>query len=186
MNPIEDRITQIAVIKTGGIREDFSTLVNPEKEISEFITNLTGISNDNVKDAPKEKEALEKLINFFEDDYVIVAQNAPFDLGFLYYAFLRNGLNPIIPNFYCTRTMSAILFPNLSHKLVDITNLFDIKLEKEHNAIYDTEATEKLFNKLINIGSLYKIDFMNKLVEHPDRPMFYKPENATIIKSKSK
>lgn len=183
LDPITERLTQIAAIKGD---EKFVTYVNPEREIPEFITELTGISNETVKDAPNEKEALTMLLNFLGEDYIIIAQNAPFDLGFIYHALLRNDMIPIVPDFYCTRAMSAVLFPNLSHRLVDMTKLFDIEIKQEHDAFYDAEATQKLFDKLIDIAELHKINFVNKLVEHPDRPMSYKPENAIIIKFKSK
>ncbi|MNN11068.1 DNA polymerase III PolC-type [compost metagenome] len=182
--PTENRITQIAAIKEGGQPETFVTYVNPGVEIPENIVELIGITNEMVENAPSEKEALQQLIDFMGDDYIIIAQNAPFDLGFLYHALLRNGLKLIVPNFYCTRAMSAILFPNLSHKLVDITQLFDLGVERPHDAFYDADSTRLLFHKLFNISILMGIDFKNKLIEHPDRPMLYVPENAKIIKQK--
>lgn len=196
LNQIEERITQIAAIKVKETYdmssnvltqeiEKFETLVNPEKEISEFITNLTGISNEMVKNSPSESEAIKQLIDFI-DDSIIIAQNAPFDLGFLYYATIRAGLEPKVYNFYCTRAMTAILFPNLSHSLVDIVNLFDIDLEQAHNAMSDAQATFELFNKTKKVYDQMGIYMINKLVVHPDRPMQFVPSNAKIVKNKNK
>lgn len=188
-----ERITQIAAIKieiegtdflpaTKMIKmSQFETLVNPEKEISAFITGLTGIDNEKVKDAPKEKEAIQSLINFMGDDAIIIAQNAPFDLGFLHHATLRADQQPKVYNFYCTRAMAAILFPGISHKLVDLVKLFDIPLEEAHNAIYDAQATLNLFLKLNTIASKFEVNFLNKLVNHPDRKMNFEPQNKIII-----
>lgn len=188
-----ERITQIAAIKFE-LEENkflpkskiinvsqFETLVNPEKEIPEFITNLTGIDNEKVKDAPKENEAIKQLIEFMGEDTIIVAQNAPFDLGFLHHATLRAGIVPIVYDFFCTRAMAAILFPGISHKLVDMVKLFDIPLEEAHNAIFDAKATINLFLKLNVISDNFGIDFMNKLVHHPDRKMNFEPLNKIII-----
>jgi DNA polymerase-3 subunit alpha (Gram-positive type) len=196
LDQVEERITQIAAIKvevtynmntnvTTQNIEKFETLVNPGKEISEFITNLTGITNEMVKDAPTESEAILQLINFIGGS-TIVAQNSPFDLGFLHHATLRANIEPKVYNFFCTRAMTAILFPNISHSLVDIVHLFDIELENAHNAMSDAQATFDLFNKVHAIYAKMGIYMMNKLVVHPDRPMQFTPPNAIIIKNKNK
>jgi len=187
LSPIDEKLTQAAIIKIS-LKEDqtldkveyFDTLINPEKEISAKITELTGISNETVKDAPTEKEAIKDIIDFISDA-IIIAQNAPFDLGFLRHATIRAGIEPKVYDFICTRTKSAILFTVISHKLVDMTRLFDIKLEEAHNAIYDAKATMYLFLKLASIASIFGIDFLNKLVYHPDRKNVFEPENKIII-----
>ncbi|MNY26263.1 DNA polymerase III PolC-type [compost metagenome] len=191
LNPIEERITQIAAIKVTNSFfkrkkvEKFETLVNPGKEISEFISNMTGITDEMVKDKPSESEAIVQLINFIGDS-TIVAQNAPFDLGFLYHAALRAKLVPKAYNFFCTRAMTAIIFPNISHSLVDIVDLFDITLKKAHDALSDAEATFELFEKTSLIYSNMKINMKNKLVFHPDKVSIYTPENSILIKPKTK
>lgn len=197
LKPEEERITQIAAIKMV-IEGDkflpnsqvlemrrFETLVNPEKEISKFITDLTGIDNEKVKDAPKEHEAIKQFLEFAGENPIVIAQNAPFDLGFLHHATLRAGLEPKVYDFYCTRTMAAILFPNISHRLVDMVKLFDIELKEAHNAIHDVNATIQLFSKLTVIANLMGLNFKNKLVHHEDREMLFIPENKIIISLKS-
>jgi DNA polymerase III epsilon subunit family exonuclease len=193
-----ERLTQIAAIKIT-IEEDFLTAtstikdiskfvtyVNPEKEISAKITEITGITNETVKDAPTEKEAVAALVEYIDDSVnpIIVAQNAPFDLSFLYFATLRAGLEPKVYDFYCTRAMAAVLFPGLSHKLSDMVLLFDIKLEQAHDALHDASATLNYFTRLSHIAAVMVLNFQNKLVHHPDRPMNFKPENAIIIPQK--
>lgn len=191
LNPIEERITQIAAIKVTNRFfnkqkiEKFETLVNPGKEIPEFISDMTGITNDMVKNMPDEASAINKLIDFIGDS-IIVAQNAPFDLGFLYHATLRANKNPKLYDFFCTRAMSAIVFPNISHSLVDIVHLFDIELKKAHDAMSDAQATFELFEKTLSIYKKMGINMKNKLVFHPDRVAFYTPENSILIKPKSK
>lgn len=198
LKPDLERLIQIAAIKieiNGGTflptsenlsTTIFETLVNPEREISEFIADLTGITNDKVKDAPIESEAIKKLIEFLGDDSIIVAQNAPFDIGFLHHATLRAGLVPKVYNFYCTRTMSAILFPGISHTLGNMCKLFDIDLINAHDAMTDSTATATLFSKLNPIANSFDINFLNKLVHHPDRQTTFEPENKIIISLQKK
>lgn len=192
LNPQQDRITQIAAIKIKNINfpflhfeltEKFETLVNPKRYISEFITNLTGITNEMVKDKPSESEAIMDLIDFIGDS-TIVAQNATFDLGFLHYAAVRAGMKPKSYNFYCTRAMTSILFPNISHKLGDIVDLFDIELENAHNAMSDATATQQLFEKTNSIYTNMGINMKNKIVHHQDRELLFTPNNAIFINPK--
>ena len=79
-----DRITEIAAIKfEGGEAVDkFVTLVNPERPIDPFITDITGISNAMVSDAPIERNIVDDIINFLED-FPLVAHNISFDISFL-------------------------------------------------------------------------------------------------------
>lgn len=187
LDPQNEKIIQIAAIKIQDNKEEvFVTYVNPEKGISSFIEGLTGINDKMVLNAPKEHEALEMLSNFIPKNSIIIAQNAPFDLSFMHHGVLRAGWDPIPIDFYCTRTMAAVLFPNLSHKLVDIIDLFDIKLDNAHDALNDATATKELFFKLKHIADLHNINFINKLVEHPDRPLNFDPVNSIKIVSKKK
>lgn len=84
LDPDFDRVIEVAAIvfKNGKPKKTFSTLVNPEKNISPFITNITGISNAMVNTAPKESEIINELMKTI-GDHPIVAHNIKFDLNFL-------------------------------------------------------------------------------------------------------
>ncbi|MBT3664953.1 3'-5' exonuclease, partial [bacterium] len=71
-----DRVIEVAAIvfKDGKPKKTFSTLVNPEKNISPFITNITGISNSMVNTAPKESEIINELMKTI-GNHPIVAHN---------------------------------------------------------------------------------------------------------------
>lgn len=85
-------IIQIGAIKYNSYKpiESFSSYVNPNKKITPKITSITGITNNDVKDAPSIDKIIPHLLNFI-DDYTIVAHNAPFDMSFLYYTLFKYG-----------------------------------------------------------------------------------------------
>ncbi len=144
LNPRFCGITEIGAVrlKGGEIADTFSTFVNPEQPISRQITDLTGITDEMVKDAPKMGEAL-RMFKDFAGDTPLAAHNAPFDMSFIQKHGEDNGIrfdNPV------TDTVALLkrVFPN--HKSYGLGSLaadFDIKL-RHHRALDDAECTAKL------------------------------------------
>ncbi|MFD2245048.1 exonuclease domain-containing protein [Pontibacter ruber] len=151
--PAQDKITEIAIFIHDGqqIVDKYSTLINPQRPIPYFITQLTGISDEMVKDAPKFYEVAKEIVEFTEGK-VFVAHNVRFDYSFikkefadLGYMFQRKTL--------CTVRLSRSLIPGLpSYSLGKLCKSIDIDLQMRHRAIGDAEATAKLFDKLIKIN----------------------------------
>lgn len=152
--PSIHKITEIAVVLHNGeeIIEEYSTLINPEVYIPYQITQLTGISNDMVKDAPKFYEVAKKIIELTEDA-VFVAHNVSFDYNFvraayrdLGYAYNRKTL--------CTVRMSRVVFPGFaSYSLGKLCQSLDIRIENRHRALGDAKATAILFDRIIKSNS---------------------------------
>ncbi len=142
------RITEIGAyrISKGKIVGEFQTLLNPEIPIPEFITKLTGISDDMVKDAPKFSEIADEFLKFI-GDAVIVAHNAPFDVGFLNYEISRVYEGYRLGNAHlCTVQLSRKLVPNIeNHKLHTVAEHFAIEIENRHRASDDAHATARIF-----------------------------------------
>ena len=167
-----DMITEIGAIKieNGIIIDEYNQLINPEMSIPEKITEITGITNDMVKDKPTIKEILPDFKVFIEDS-VLVAHNASFDTGFLREQFFRNGDvldNPILDTLELTRA----LFPNLkSHKLNIVAKHLNVSLINHHRAVDDAKATAEIFLKCMAILEENKIsnfEQINSLIVKKD------------------
>jgi DNA polymerase-3 subunit epsilon len=135
----QHRITEIGAVKmiNGEIVDTWSTLINPQKNIYPFITKLTGISNDMVKDAPLFSEVADNLC-------VFVAHNVNFDYGFFKQEFQRMERNFKMPKLCTVREMRKY-FPGLkSYSLGNLCENFDIPLQSHHRALCDAEAAAEL------------------------------------------
>lgn len=146
LDPSFDEIIEIAAIRfsNGEKVSEFATLVKPENKIDEYITQLTGITNEMVKNAPKIEKVLPELINFIGDS-VIIAHNANFDINFLYDNCMF-CLNAPFPNdFIDTMRISRRLFKDIRHRLVDLANEFKISVDLQHRATADCEITQKVY-----------------------------------------
>jgi len=143
------KITEIAAQKfnsRGELLGEFQTLINPQERIPSFITRLTGIDNDLVKDSPIIEQVLPELLAFLEDS-IIVAHNASFDYGFLAYNAEKLGFN-FNNKKLCTRKLANRILPDLPRKkLGSICEYFNIVNEQAHRAMGDVRATAKIFDK---------------------------------------
>ena len=134
-----DKITEIAAAKysNGKLVNSFQTLVNPQVEIPRFITKLTGIDNELVKNAPTIDQALPKFIDFLGDD-VFVAHNATFDFGFLEHNLKIHHNKCIHNHTLCTRKLANRLLPELPRKrLQDLCERFEVTNSQAHRALGD-------------------------------------------------
>lgn len=141
-----DAITEIGAVKInkGKVVDQFSAFVDPMRHIPEKITELTGITDEMVAGAPKEKEAVSAFLDFCAGAPV-VAHNAKFDTGFIKKAAARNGLvfdNTII----CTLILSQVLLPELKkHKLNIIADYLNIENPSHHRAVNDAQVTGEIW-----------------------------------------
>lgn len=147
-----DKITEIGAVKIENFKivDRFSELINPEKDISYKIQELTGITNDLVRDKPTIEEILPKFMEFVGDS-VLVAHNAEFDTGFISQKCREQGLeynNKSID----TLMLARILLPNLKrHRLNVVAKALGIPLLNHHRAVDDAEATAHIFNKFLDM-----------------------------------
>ena len=131
-------------IKCGEIIEEFNMFVDPECEISEEITNLTSITNEDVKGAPKEKEALEAFFEF-AGDRLLIAHNANFDVGFIRVAAERCEI-PFTNSYLDTVGLSKYVNPELTkHKLNIIAEHYNLAEFHHHRACDDARTLAYIF-----------------------------------------
>jgi DNA polymerase-3 subunit epsilon len=148
-----EKITEIAIYQHDGekITGKFISLINPERNIPYFITNLTGITNELVADAPKFYEIAKKIIEYTEDR-IFVAHSARFDYSFIREEFKSLGYN-FKRNILDTVTLGRKLLPgHRSYSLGNICRDLNIQINGRHRAGGDAFATVKLFEILIEKG----------------------------------
>uniref|UniRef100_UPI0032170254 3'-5' exonuclease n=1 Tax=uncultured Draconibacterium sp. TaxID=1573823 RepID=UPI0032170254 len=149
------KITEIALYQHNGqeVTNSFSTLINPEMDIPYFITELTGINNEMVKNAPKFYEVAKTIVELSEGR-TFVAHNASFD-----YKFIKEEFNKLGYNYHrktmCTVKLSRKLLPgHQSYSLGKLCSDLEIKINGRHRAAGDALATVKLFEILLKKNEL--------------------------------
>lgn len=163
-----DKIIEIGAvkIKNGAIIDTFSEFVNPRRPIPYKITELTGINDQMVKEAKSIGDVLPRFIDFI-DQCVIVAHNAPFDVGFIrkncrdINLELKNTIVDTVP-------LCRFLYPELkSVKLNLVAKYLGISLESHHRAVDDAKATADIllecFKKIKEELELYNLHDLNKV-----------------------
>lgn len=142
------RITEIGAyrVKNGAIVDEFQTLVNPETAIPPFISQLTGITDRMVGNAPKFREIAHDFLDFIGDS-VLVAHNAPFDLRFLNHEIGRMYEDYRVANAHlCTVQLSRKLLPHIeNHRLNTVAAYYSVSLVNHHRAAADARATAHIF-----------------------------------------
>ena len=152
LSPQKDRITEIGAVRLrdGQVAERFDTFVNPKMPIPPKITELTGIRDDMVKDAPEEGEALEAFFRFCgSEDAVLVAHNASFDTGFLRAALKRCGKD-FSHVFIDTVPMCRALLKDIKNcKLDTVASYLKLTPFQHHRAEDDAAVLGEIFLNLL-------------------------------------
>jgi DNA polymerase-3 subunit epsilon len=146
-----EKITEIAIFLHDGnaITGEFTSLVNPERNIPYFITSLTGITNEMVEDAPRFYEIAKTIVELTEGR-TFVAHNARFDYSFIREEFKSLGFN-FRRNIIDTVALSRKLLPgHSSYSLGNICRDLNIEINGRHRAAGDALATVKLFELLLS------------------------------------
>ncbi len=144
-------ITEIAIYIHDGekVVDEYQTLVNPKQEIPTFIQSLTGISNEDVKDAPTFEEVAPIIFDYL-DGKIFVAHNVNFDYSFINHQLKREGFTLNCKKL-CTVRLGRKILPGLpSYSLGKLCRSLNIKIENRHRAAGDALATTILFKMLID------------------------------------
>lgn len=164
-NPETEKIIEIGMVKIENrrISEERSFLINPQKEIPEFVQKLTGIKKVDVEHSPKIEEVIDEIIQFIGDS-ILVAHNTSFDIPFLN-GVLKKLQRPTMDNkVICTNIMTKYMIPDImSSNLTYMSQIFNIPHSQAHRAIEDARATGNLLLKYLDIFESKNIKKVNQL-----------------------
>ncbi len=160
-----DRIIEIGMVNIDHLeitdKKDF--LINPDRNIPEFIQKLTSIKQEDVVDSPRINDVIDEIIEFI-GDRVLVAHNASFDVPFLNAVLKRLNREQLPNKSICTNLMTKYLIPSLmSSNLNYMSQIFNISHTNAHRALDDADATAKLLLKYLKIFSDKGISKINHL-----------------------
>ncbi len=183
-----DEIIEFGAIKiSGGIEVDrFQTFIKPTKPLSSFTTELTGIREFDVRNAPTLREIMPRILKFIGDS-IIVAHNAVFDFGFLNACVVKLGgkalTNPVID----TLPLARVVFPNLkAYSLGSVCRACNTDYDEEaaHRADYDAKVLSDAYLSMLGIiTEKYNIKSHIQLNELQSET-YYKharPKHATLL-----
>jgi DNA polymerase-3 subunit epsilon len=147
------RVTEVAAVRLDGDGRplaEFGTLVNPRRSIPPFISALTSITYEMVKDAPLFEDIAARLRDFVAGA-VFVAHNASFDWRFLCDELAAADGRPLRGRVLCTVRLARRVVPEISHRSLDALQwFFGVENEARHRAYGDARATAKIFTRLLD------------------------------------
>ena len=154
LSPTNDDIIEIGAIKVENNKmvDTYSQLININRSLPPFITNLTGITDEMIKTGKMPMDVYQEFIDFVGEN-VIIGHNVNFDLGFLCNK-CKKYLNYNLANDYIdTLFLARRLVPNsINYKLGTLANLFHISYEGAHRGLKDVEITFEVYNELRKIS----------------------------------
>ena len=149
--PGTSKITEIGAVRIEGFREvsHFSTLVNPMRPIPPMITQITGITQEMVAEAPRIDEVIPELLEFLKGA-IVVAHNASFDVGFLNYELRRLKGTRLGEGAFDTLPLARALAPGLpNYRLGTVAEALGAPVAACHRALADAQAAGHVFVTLL-------------------------------------
>ena len=146
----ESEIIEVSALKFRGdvFCSSFSSLIKPSKHIDWFITNLTGINDDMVKDAPDIKTVMQEFYDFIGKD-ILIGHNVNFDINFLYDNLLRHNDLILDNSFVDTLRLARKTLPQLhNHKQSTVAEYYGISTDGAHRALRDCEICNACYLNL--------------------------------------
>lgn len=160
-----EAIIEIGAVKFNGrrVEDEFTTLLNPNRHIPEFITGLTGIDDAMVRQAPRLRDISNELVNFV-GDAPLLGHNIKFDIGFLRKAGLFEFHQTLD-----TYELAAVLLPSASrYNLGSLGQQLNIPLPATHRALDDARVTQACYIRLFDMAGELPIETLAEIVQLGD------------------
>lgn len=167
LSPSSNKIIEIALvkIKSGKISQNYHSFINPGREIPFYITQFTGITNEDVYDAPFFEEIADDIISFVGNS-ILTGHNLSFDKSFLRREFISINRDDLPNAELCTLKLARRLYPDLTSKsLGSVCRYLGIRNKNSHRALSDAQATAKiLFKMMEKLSENYEIRTIDQLL----------------------
>jgi DNA polymerase-3 subunit alpha (Gram-positive type) len=189
LSVLYDTLIEIGAVKIKGetIIGEFSSLIDPKKPLSKFTTEFTGITEQMVKGQPTVDAVLRDFYNFSKDA-ILVAHNADFDLGHIYYNYAEYGITDEIQPSIDTLTLAKILYPDKnSYSLERVCRFLKVRLTEHHRAINDAKATTEVFLhmlKRLKKEGINRFQDINLLIDPKEVYKYPYPKHINLLVKK--
>ena len=178
------RVIEVGIVrmKNGKIVDTYSSLINPGSQIPYQITLLTGISNEDVLNAPYFEDLVDEIEEFMGNG-ILAAHNLPFDHAFLNSEFKRAGKSLRDTTKFCTLKLARKIYPELPSKsLGKMVKFLKVKHVGVHRALGDATATAKILDKMLHkLEDEYHVEQVGQLLNFVNLP---KQRSYKILKKK--
>ncbi len=185
LSPRSHGVIEIGMVKVSGLKivDTYHSLVNPCKDIPYYITQLTGITNDDIYEAPFFEDIADEILEFISDD-VLTAHNYSFDNSFLRKELAYCGKELLQNPGLCTLKLARRLYPMLRSKsLGSVCNHLKIKNPAAHRALDDAKVTAHVLVKMISeVKNSHKIICVGDFIKFQSLPKSV--QKKTKIKKK--
>ena len=189
LSAVYDSIIELAGVKMykGNVIDEFQEFIDPGEELSNFTTQLTGITNEMVRGSKSEQQVLGEFKEFTKDT-ILVAHNAQFDMGFINKGYTKNDLSVATEAVIDTLELARFLYPEFkTFGLSALAKRFDVSLEQHHRAIYDAETTGHLLSIFLKeLAQSHDVTNMKHINDYIGGRNTYKqayPTHATLLVS---
>ncbi len=153
LSPTKNEIIEISALRVidGKIKEEFSMLSKPSGFLNSFITNLTGINQEMLSDAPSIKEVLEELMEFVSNS-IIIGHNITFDISFIDAKLQQHHNLPFDNDYIDTLTLARKHLPQLkSKKLEFVAKHFNLNTQGMHRGLKDCKVTNQCYRRFVEM-----------------------------------
>lgn len=177
-----DEIIEISAlkIKNDCVIDEYSTLIKPNFPINTFITELTGITNEMVENAPTIEQEIKRLINFIGND-ILIGHNINFDINFICNNYNKIEKDNFINDYVDTLRLARRILSDLHHhRLIDLVKYYEIKSDGFHRSSKDCKNTLEVYLHLKQ-DILKKFDSEDNFIAEMKKSSILKASNISTF-----